>query len=486
MSTSTELLVLAFAQESKADEVLKAMQQMIDAGKISVLNIAVLVKSKDGQTSIKDIQDVNLARGALFGAITGGLIGLVGGPVGLMLGAVAGATTGGVAAHTIDSGFPNDYLKELQHHLQPGSSALILLTWQEWSDRVMAALAPFDGRVIRHVMKEEVGAYLAAVGALDNDPTPPSELLAKLEAQIAAWQADIDRLTARIGTNGREIQTQLINLRTMQRLAQEKRYELLNAEAQSYTEKIENLQAKAKTAPEAVKAELLAELEATRAKRKVVREKLYAQAEIRIKGWQAEIDELKARLAGIKAATPERANARTAAMQQFINTFDEPVLPAEENEANARIADLYGRIEAAEAELQHEQELQIAVWQAAIRDMQVYLATPGVSDHAAVSQRIEEVQEQVKEAQARLKAQLEAQMSGWQAEIKDLQAQAVATEAPGQARIKEHIEALQAEIETLQAQADATPVADQARAKACIAALQAKIAQAQAKLQSLD
>jgi hypothetical protein len=277
----------------------------------------------------------------------------------------------------------------------------------------------------------------------------------------------------------------LINLRTMQRLAQEKRYELLNAEAQSYTEKIENLQAKAKTAPESVQADLLAELEATRAKRKVVREKLYAQAEIRIKGWQAEIEELRARLAGIKAATPERATARTTAMQQFINTFDEPVLPAEENEANARIADLYGRIEAAEAELQHEQEMQIAVWQAAIRDMQAYLATPGVSDHAAVTQRIEEVQAQINEAQAMLKEQLEAQMIGWQAEIKDLQAQAAA-EAPGQARIKEHIEALQAEIETLQAQAQTAPVADQARAKACIAALQAKIAQAQAKLQSLD
>jgi uncharacterized membrane protein len=486
MSNSTELLVLAFAQENKADEVLKAMQQMIDAGQISVLNIAVLVKSKDGQTSIKDIQDVNLARGALFGAITGGLIGLIGGPVGLMLGAVAGATTGGVAAHTIDSGFPNDYLQELQHHLQPGSSALILLTWQEWSDRVMAALASFGGRVIRHVLKEEVGAYLAAIGALDNDPTPPPELLTKLEAQIAAWQVDIDRLTARIGTNGRETQTQLINLRTMQRLAQEKRYELLNAEAQAYTERIENLQAKVKTAPEGVKADLLAELEATRAKRKVVREKLYAQAEMRIKDWQAEVEELRARLAGIKAATPEPASARTATLQQFINTFDEPVLPAEENETNARIAALHSRIEAAEAELQHEQEMQIAVWRAAIRDMQAYLATPGVSDYAAVTQHIEEVQAQIKEAQARLKAQLEAQMSGWQAEVKDLQAQAAAVESPGQATIKERIEALQAEIETLQTQAHTAPIADQARAKECIAALQAKIARVQAKLQSLD
>jgi hypothetical protein len=308
--------------------------------------------------------------------------------VGAVLGAVTGATTGGVAAHAINSGFPDNYLKELQTNLQPGNSALIILTRQEWSDRVIEALAEFGGRVLRHVLKEEIAAYLAAIGILDSDTTPARELPAKLEAQIASWQADIERLTAKVSTNGAtqtEATTPLLNLRTMQRLAQEKLCDLLSAEVQAWTEKIEALQAKAETAPEATRAEILAELEATRAKRKVVREKLYIQAEMRAKGWQAEIEELRAGLAEIKPATQEPESPREAGLRLFISTFDEPTLPAEEVEANARIAALHTRIDAAEAELQHEQETQIAVWQTAIKDMQAYLATPGVPDRAAVT-----------------------------------------------------------------------------------------------------
>jgi uncharacterized protein YicC (UPF0701 family) len=212
---------------------------------------------------------------------------------------------------------------------------------------------------------------------------------------------------------------------------------------------------------------------------------LYAQAELRIKGWQTEIEELKARLVELKPVVEAPDSPRQAGLRLFISTFDEPTLPAEEVEAQARIAALHSRIEAAEVELQHERETQITVWQTAIKDMQAYLATPGVPDRAAVTKRIEEVQAQVNEAQPKLKAQLNAQISNWQAEIKDLQATMATAEATGRARVNERIKALQAEIEALHTQADAATAADQARVNEYITALQAKIAEAQAKLQSL-
>jgi uncharacterized membrane protein len=489
MSNATELLVLTFRAESKASEVLMTIQQMIDEGYISVLNVALLIRYNDGRTLVKDIQDVGLGRGALFGAITGGLIGLVGGPVGAVIGAVAGATAGGVAAHAIDRGFPNQYLKELQANLKPGSSALIILVEQEWSDRVTNVLARFDGRVIRHILKEELAAYLAAVGALDSDTTPAAEMPAKLEAQINVWQTEIDQLAAKILSNGAiktEIRTQLVNLRTIQRLAREKLCELLTAEVQAWTEKIEVLQTNVQSTPGGDQAELLAQLETTRAQRKAVRERLYLQEAMRLKSWQDEIDELKAKIAEVKPPAKEPITAREVSLQQFISTFDEPTLPAAEAEANARIAALQARIETAETNLLIQEEEQISVWQIAIKDMQAYLNTPGVPDQAQVTTRIATVQAQVAAAQAKLKTRLEDQIAAWQAEIRSLQAQIATAEAAGRAKINKQIAVLQAQIVELQAQADAATITDRTKANERIIALKAKIANAQVKLEGLN
>lgn len=94
--------------------------------------------------------------GALFGAIMGGLIGLVGGAPGVIVGAVAGAGTGGVAAQLIDLGFPNEYLRDLQDSLQPGSSALVFLIDPIWIDGVVEDLAPWGGRLFRYTLKSEL------------------------------------------------------------------------------------------------------------------------------------------------------------------------------------------------------------------------------------------------------------------------------------------------------------------------------------------
>ncbi|MBI1882515.1 MAG: DUF1269 domain-containing protein, partial [Chloroflexi bacterium] len=336
MSEAKELIVLAFTEEDKAGDVLKRIEQMIAEGVISVFNMAVLVKYKDGKTKIKETQEVGASRGALFGAILGGLIGLVGGPAGAVIGAVAGATTGGVAAYAIDSGFPNEYLRELQEHLQPGTSAVMLLCAQEWSDRVIQATAQFQGYVIRHILKEELAAYLAAIGAIDNEVKLAVDSPARLEAQISAWQAEIERfmanLTAGKVTTQVETRTQIINLHAKQRRAQEKLYEAWNAEIHACTDKIEALTSQVITAPEETKAELTAELEATRARRRVVREKLYAQVERRIQSWQTEIEDLKKRLTATEMEAGLGTDKRVSALKLFTSVFHEAALPSAEDE----------------------------------------------------------------------------------------------------------------------------------------------------------
>src|SRR5512139_294698 len=114
---NVEFTEITFDNKSTADEALKELRQWHKSGVVKVFNAAVLVKDKKGKVSIKETEDVDTQRGGLFGAIVGGLIGLVGG-------AVAGADMGGVAARLINFGFSNEYLRDLQDSLQPGSSGL--------------------------------------------------------------------------------------------------------------------------------------------------------------------------------------------------------------------------------------------------------------------------------------------------------------------------------------------------------------------------
>lgn len=490
MNTSTELLVLAYNKESTAPKALQTLQRLVEEGQISLRNAAALVKNKDGRVFAKEMGDIDLKQGALFGAIVGGLIGLVGGPVGAVVGAVAGATTGGVAAHAIDFGFPDDYLTDLQASLQPGSSALIVLVEKSWIDKIIQGLAQFDGHIIRHVLKEDLAAHLAAVGAIQNDTADAAMLPAQLEEQIAAWQVEIERLKLKERGSGettpKEIRDQMVNLRTKQRRTQEKLHQLWNTEIQTCTEKIKTLQLKAETAPAAAQAEILAELEATRTYRRDIRDKLYRQIEANITGLQAEIDELNARVIEIRPLSTRPVDSRIAALKRFAGPMDEPTLPSGETETIERMAILQARVAAAEAELETQRELQIAAWQEAIIDLQAYAAIPGVIDKTAVVERISVLQNQLAAAKATLKTQLETQVAAWDAEIKQLQAQLTTAGTAEQAKTNEQISALRAQIEMLQIKAETAGAAERINLNTRLVVLQDKVAKAQAKLKTLD
>ena len=153
---NVEFTVITFDNESKADEALKELREWHKSGIVKVFNAAVLVKDKYGNVSIKETEDVDAKHGALFGAIMGGLIGLVGGAPGMIVGALAGAGTGSVAAQLMDLGFPNEYLRDLQDSLQPGSSALAFMIEPIWNDCVVEDLAQWGGRLFRYTLKSEL------------------------------------------------------------------------------------------------------------------------------------------------------------------------------------------------------------------------------------------------------------------------------------------------------------------------------------------
>jgi uncharacterized membrane protein len=171
MEAPETLFVKAFRDESQADTVLKALKRLDRRGVFHIVNAAVLVRDEKGRARMKETEDVDAKRGAIFGAIAGGLLGLLGGPAGVVVGAAAGAAAGGAAAHVIDMGFSDKYLKELQDELPPGSSAIVALVEHEWVTRVERELEQHEGRLFRQALKQSIAAQIAADAEVQEEAT---------------------------------------------------------------------------------------------------------------------------------------------------------------------------------------------------------------------------------------------------------------------------------------------------------------------------
>src|SRR5690242_18698997 len=92
----TQIIVATFAGTDTAQQALDQLYRLGREGWVRTMDAAILVRGQDGQTSIRDTEDVDAPHGAIAGAVTGALVGVLAGPVGAAAGALAGAAGGGV------------------------------------------------------------------------------------------------------------------------------------------------------------------------------------------------------------------------------------------------------------------------------------------------------------------------------------------------------------------------------------------------------
>lgn len=127
---------------------------------MKIRNAAVLDRDQDGTVAVKDTKDLTPGKGRLIGGIVGGLVGIVGGPVGVVVGALAGVGAGSLGAKWIDLGFSDKFLAGLEEHLQPGSSALVLVVEHDWAKSVAESLAGEEGYVFQQELTDELVSEL--------------------------------------------------------------------------------------------------------------------------------------------------------------------------------------------------------------------------------------------------------------------------------------------------------------------------------------
>ena len=154
-NTNHEMIVVSFADENRADEVLDTNKKMEDKAVVDLKSGAVVVRDAYGKVTIKETSDFDAKQGAIGGAIAGGLLSLLGGS--LIKGAILGAAGGAMAGKMIDLGLDDDFLKEIGDNLETASSAVVALVDFDQVNQAMEELDQFaGGTILHHTLSDDV------------------------------------------------------------------------------------------------------------------------------------------------------------------------------------------------------------------------------------------------------------------------------------------------------------------------------------------
>jgi uncharacterized membrane protein len=156
----SDLIVIGFKDEFKADEVMMDLVKLQREYLINLEDAAIVVRNQNGKVKIKQTQEL-VTSGALSGGFWGLLFGfiflnpLVGWAVGAAAGAISGATT--------DIGIDDNFMREIGSTIEPGTSAIFFLVRKSTPDKVLEDLSKFEGKVLRTSLSKEDEAKLQAV-----------------------------------------------------------------------------------------------------------------------------------------------------------------------------------------------------------------------------------------------------------------------------------------------------------------------------------
>lgn len=155
-----QLILAAFNDEKAADQALNELKAAKKERLIGILDAAVMRRDEKGKLHIKETAEFTGGQGALGAGAIGAMIGLIGGPIGVAIGGAAGALVGGIAGKLIDTGIPDERLRELGESLKPGSSAIVAIIEHTWVAEVQKQLAQAGADVLTEALKEDIAKQL--------------------------------------------------------------------------------------------------------------------------------------------------------------------------------------------------------------------------------------------------------------------------------------------------------------------------------------
>jgi uncharacterized membrane protein len=139
----SRITVLTFDSMGEADKIRDALRKLSHDRQLTIVDSAVVTKDEQGNVRVNNEVGRDIKWGAIGGGILGGLLFLLFPVTGIVAGAVAGGLIGKSLGNQVDKGF----VEEVTAKLQPGTSALFVITADEHVDAIFDALKPFKGTV---------------------------------------------------------------------------------------------------------------------------------------------------------------------------------------------------------------------------------------------------------------------------------------------------------------------------------------------------
>ena len=169
----SELVVIAFPSEAKAEEVRQKLLAMQREYLIELGDAVIAVKDDKGQIKLNQLLNTTAA-GAVSGTFWGTLIGLI--FLMPLAGAALGAASGAIGGALTDVGINDKWMKDTAAAIQPGTAALFLLIRKVTADKVLERLKGEGGTVLKtsldHTKEAALQQALAGVQAAVTTASP--------------------------------------------------------------------------------------------------------------------------------------------------------------------------------------------------------------------------------------------------------------------------------------------------------------------------
>jgi uncharacterized membrane protein len=142
----TDVVVVEFPSEAKAEEVRERLLEMQREYLIDLEDAIIAIKQPDGRITLNQ-----LFHPAVGGAVYGSMLGLIVGAFFLMpaTGAALGAATGALGGALNDADINQPFIDGVTATLESGSAALFLLIRKVTTDKVLAGLKGVGGKVLQ-------------------------------------------------------------------------------------------------------------------------------------------------------------------------------------------------------------------------------------------------------------------------------------------------------------------------------------------------
>jgi uncharacterized membrane protein len=177
------LWAIGYDAVGRADKVWHELAKLEAEGLLRIKDLAVAARKPDGAFEVR--HEVRASADAIAGGgVVGFLVGLMLlepllGPAGVLaalLGPLAGTVLGSAAGALVAAGVSDDFIRQVEGVMKPGSSALFLLASTDDLDRLLPRLHGLGGKVLRSSVdvnkaRELQAALNAAADAPPGDRT---------------------------------------------------------------------------------------------------------------------------------------------------------------------------------------------------------------------------------------------------------------------------------------------------------------------------